>query len=82
MTQKISFRILWNTDDPGMTLRYQSAQSAAGAIGVNVQPLGVREPDDFDNAFAEMQREPPDTILMVNDALTAFNRKQSPQRQL
>jgi putative tryptophan/tyrosine transport system substrate-binding protein len=67
--------MLWNADDRGMTLRYQSAQTAARFIGVNVQALGVREPDDFDNAFAEMRREPPDAILMVNDALTALNRK-------
>jgi putative ABC transport system substrate-binding protein len=67
--------MLWNANDLGMTLRYQSAQTAAGLIGVKVQALGVREPDDFDNAFAEMQREPPDAILMVNDALTALNRK-------
>jgi len=67
--------MLWNANDLGMSLRYQSAQTAAGVLGVKVQALGVREPDDFDNAFAEMQREPPDAILMVNDALTALNRK-------
>jgi hypothetical protein len=27
--------------------------------------LGVREPDDFDHAFAEMTHERPDVILMV-----------------
>jgi hypothetical protein len=31
-----------------------------------VQPLGVREPDDFDEAFASMVRDPPDAILMVS----------------
>jgi len=67
--------MLWNADDLGMTLRYQSAQSAAGLLGVKVQALGVREPDDFDHAFAEMQREPPQAILMVSDALTMLNRK-------
>jgi putative tryptophan/tyrosine transport system substrate-binding protein len=67
--------MLWNADDLGMTLRYQAAQTAARFIGVNVQALGVREPDDFENAFAEMRREPPGAILMVNDALTALNRK-------
>jgi putative ABC transport system substrate-binding protein len=67
--------MLWNADDLGMTLRYQSAQSAAGVLGVKVQALGVREPDDFDHAFAEMQREPPQAILMVSDALTMLNRK-------
>jgi len=67
--------MLWNADDLGMTLRYQSAQSAAGVLGVKVQALGVREPDDFDHAFAEMQRDPPQAILMVSDALTMLNRK-------
>jgi putative ABC transport system substrate-binding protein len=67
--------MLWNANDLGMSLRYQSAQTAAGVLGVKVQALGVREPDDFDNAFAEMQREPPDAVLMVNDALTALNRE-------
>jgi ABC-type uncharacterized transport system substrate-binding protein len=55
--------MLWNADDLGMTLRYQSAQNAAGLLGVKVQALGVREPDDFDHAFAEMQREPPKLFL-------------------
>jgi putative ABC transport system substrate-binding protein len=36
---------------------------------------GVREPDDFKEAFAAMDREPPDAILMVSDALTTLNRK-------
>ena len=40
-----------------------------------VQPLGVREPDDFNEAFAIMDREPPDAILMVTDSLTLLNRK-------
>jgi putative ABC transport system substrate-binding protein len=45
------------------------------AIGATVQPLGVREPDDFNEAFAAMNREPPDAILMVSDSLTTLNRK-------
>jgi putative ABC transport system substrate-binding protein len=42
---------------------------------VTVQTLGVREPDDFDTAFAAMTPEMPDGIFMVTDALTALNRK-------
>ena len=53
-----------------MTIRYQSAAEAAQQLGVVVQPLGVREPDDFEQAFAAMTRELPDAILMVSDALT------------
>ena len=42
---------------------------------MTVQTLGVREPDDFDTAFAAMTPEMPDGIFMVTDALTALNRK-------
>jgi putative ABC transport system substrate-binding protein len=67
--------MLWNAADLGMTLRYRASEAGAKALGVNVQPLGVREPDDFDLAFAAMNRDLPDAILMVSDALTTLNRK-------
>src|SRR5437868_10129035 len=67
--------LLWNADDLGMTTRYRAAAAAASTIGVAVQPLGVREPDDFESAFAAISRENPDGILMVTDALTILNRK-------
>jgi putative ABC transport system substrate-binding protein len=58
-----------------MSLRYQASAKAAQELGVAVQALGVREPDDFNEAFAEMDRETPDAILMVSDSLTLLNRK-------
>jgi putative tryptophan/tyrosine transport system substrate-binding protein len=67
--------MLWNADDLGMTLRYKSAETAARTLGLEVQVLGVREPDDFAAAFAAMVRDRPDAILMVTDALTALHRK-------
>jgi putative ABC transport system substrate-binding protein len=67
--------MLWNQDDLGMSLRYEASARAAKEIGVTVLPLGVREPEDFDQAFAAMYREPPDAILMVTDSLTLLNRK-------
>ena len=67
--------MLWNKDDLGMTLRYQASAAAAKSLGTAVLPLGVAEPDDFADAFAAMDREHPDSILMVADALTILNRK-------
>jgi putative tryptophan/tyrosine transport system substrate-binding protein len=67
--------MLWNEDDLGMTLRYKASAEAAERLGVAVQALGVREPNDFEAAFAAMAREKPDAILMVADALTNLNRK-------
>jgi len=67
--------MLWNKDDLGMAMRYQVSADVAQSVGVAVMPLGVGEPNDFDEAFAAMNRDPPDAILMVADALTILNRK-------
>ncbi len=67
--------MLWNRDDLGMSLRYEASAQAAQSLGVAVQPLGVREPDDFIGVFEAMDRDPPDAILMVSDSLTTLNRK-------
>jgi putative tryptophan/tyrosine transport system substrate-binding protein len=71
--QKVA--MLWNQDDLGMTLRYQASAKVAQEIGVTVQALGVRQPDDFNDAFAVMDGDMPDAILMVDDALTEINCK-------
>jgi putative ABC transport system substrate-binding protein len=67
--------VLWNAQDRAMTLRYGQIEKAARVLGVTVEPLGVREPDDFDRAFATMGREHPDAFFMVTDSLTRLNRK-------
>ncbi len=67
--------MLWNKDDLGMSLRYEASAKAAREIGADVEAVGVREPDDFNEAFAVMDRAQPDAILMVSDSLTMLNRK-------
>jgi putative ABC transport system substrate-binding protein len=67
--------VLWNADDLGMTLRYRAAEAEAPRLGMAIVPLGVRAPDDFDAAFSEMTKTPPDGILMVTDILTNLNRR-------
>jgi putative ABC transport system substrate-binding protein len=66
--------VLWNADDPGMTLRYREVEKAAQMLRVTVQALGVREPDDFDMAFSAMALNRPDALFLVTDALTILNR--------
>jgi ABC transporter substrate binding protein len=60
--------LLWNANDLGMTLRYRASEAGAQALGIGVQPLGVREPDAFGQAFEAMKRDIPDAILMVTDS--------------
>jgi putative tryptophan/tyrosine transport system substrate-binding protein len=67
--------MLWNANDLGMTTRYEASAAAAKKLGVTVLSFGVREPDDFGGAFEAMERDKPDGLLMVADALTFLNRK-------
>ena len=67
--------VLWNAGDAAMTLRYRQIEKAAQRLRVAIQPLGVREPDDFDVALAAMSRARPDALMMVTDALTILNRQ-------
>ena len=65
--------LLWNEDDRAMQMRCNAAQLEAKKLGIVTQLLGVRAPEDFANAFVEMDRHPPDAILLVADALTVVN---------
>jgi putative ABC transport system substrate-binding protein len=67
--------MLWNASDLGMTLRYEASAAAAKHLGVTVQSLGVREPDEFKDAFTAMEQSKPDGLLMVSDTLMILNRK-------
>lgn len=68
--------ILWNAEDLGMTLRYRGIEEAARNLKVEVQAIGVRAPEDFAKAFAQMTNSRPDALFLVADALTNLNRKQ------
>ncbi|WP_146688381.1 ABC transporter substrate-binding protein [Bradyrhizobium canariense] len=65
--------VMWNKDDLGMTLRYDASVGAAQAFGITIQPASVRKPDDFNQAFAMMDCDRPDALLMVSDLLTNVN---------
>lgn len=70
MPKAASIAVLWNEADYGMTLRYREIEKAARALHVEVQPIGVRGPEDFATAFAAMTRRRPDAMFLVADALT------------
>ena len=67
--------MLWNAEDPAMTLRYRVSESAAQALGLKVEPLGVRSTEDFEPALSQMKQNMPDAIFVVDDRLTNVNRR-------
>jgi putative tryptophan/tyrosine transport system substrate-binding protein len=58
-----------------MNLRYREIETASKAMNIEIRPLGVREPEDFDDAFAAMRHDRPDAMLMITDALMGLLRK-------
>ena len=67
--------VLWNAADRAMKLRYREIETAANAMQIGIRSIEVREPEDFDAAFAAMRGDRPDAMFLVSDALTGLNRK-------
>ena len=66
--------VLWNAADPGMVLRFREIEAAARSLGMTLQSLEVRDPNDFEPAFATMARERPDALFVVAEVLTLTHR--------
>jgi ABC-type uncharacterized transport system substrate-binding protein len=43
--------VLWNPESPGLSLEFKESQAAARALGLQLQSLEVRRPEDFESAF-------------------------------
>src|SRR5262249_4435249 len=70
--------VLWNAANPANSLAWKETEGAARALGVTLQSQEVREPKDFQGAFAMMAQQRPDVLLVLQDALTP----QHPQTNL
>jgi ABC-type uncharacterized transport system substrate-binding protein len=67
--------VLWNAANPYPARVFKEVQAAGGTLGIEVQSLEVRGPDDFDGAFETVQRQHPDALMTVEDPLTYDYRK-------
>jgi putative ABC transport system substrate-binding protein len=59
--------ILWNPDNASHPAQLAELRVAAETLGINLLPVAVRSPGEFDSAFAAMVRDRPDAFLMTND---------------
>ena len=66
--------ILWDSVQ-GKDPKWGPAQVAAQALTLKLQSVEVREPGDFERAFAVMIREHADGLLAFNDGFTSNNRR-------
>jgi putative ABC transport system substrate-binding protein len=68
--------VLWNGANPALAYPWKLTQNAAAALGVELEPVEVRSPQDIDTAFAKMTAARPDALIVLQDALTLQHRKE------
>jgi putative ABC transport system substrate-binding protein len=66
--------VLWNPRDPAVTLVFHETQASARTLGVQLQSLQVRGPDDFDSAFGAAARKEVSALVVLSDALLFTHR--------
>ena len=59
---------IWDSDNPGMRLRFKTAQAASAGLGITVQSLDVRSLNDLTTAFAAATREHADALVLPASA--------------
>jgi putative ABC transport system substrate-binding protein len=57
--------VLWNPDDPPALTALKETEAAAAVLGIKVEALAVRKPDDFDGAFASATTVRPDALILL-----------------
>jgi putative ABC transport system substrate-binding protein len=62
--------VLWNLANPYPALVFKETQDAGQTLGIEVQSLEVRGPNDFDGVFEAARRQKPDALITVEDPLT------------
>jgi len=68
--------VLWNPANPNKALEWQATQSAAQALGVTLQSVEVRTPDDLQRAFAALTRGRADALITLAEGITVLHRSQ------
>jgi putative tryptophan/tyrosine transport system substrate-binding protein len=67
--------VLWNAANPYPAIVFKETQGAGRTLGIEVQSLEVRGPDDLEGAFEAAKKQRPDAMITVEDPLTFGYRK-------
>ncbi len=67
--------VLWFPDNPSAALRMRETDAAASALGIKLEPVEVRRPNDFEPAFLAMEKQRVDAFVPLRSNLINLNRK-------
>jgi putative ABC transport system substrate-binding protein len=68
--------VLFNPDSPGAALRMRETEAAAPSLGIKLQPVEVRGPNDLEHAFSAMKKERAGALIPLTSPLISDQRKQ------
>ena len=66
--------VLWNAANPAKLADWRELKPATHSLGVELQSVEVRRPEDFDGAFAAIHELLPEGLLTLGDPLTVTMR--------
>jgi putative ABC transport system substrate-binding protein len=68
--------VLWNPANPGSASQLREAEVAARAVGLRLQSLEARSPEEIDSAFAAMTSGRAGALVVLLDAILVNQRSQ------
>ncbi len=68
--------VLWNSGNPISEPELRKAEVAARTLGLQLQPLAVRDSHEFASAFSTMKRERVGALFLLSDAMFFGQRKE------
>ena len=75
VTRLARVAVLWNSGNPDNAAQLKETESAANVLGVQLQSIGVRNSNDFDEAFSTITKGRPGALYALGDSLIATSRK-------
>ena len=68
--------VLFNPGNPVSGPELRETEAAARSLGLELQSLGVRDPDGFESAFSSMKRERARALIVLSDAMFYGRRRE------
>src|SRR5262245_25154192 len=72
----VTVNVLWNPANPGAGLVLAHAESVAQPLRVRLFSMKVEHEGDLDAALSAMKTKRPDALVVINDSLFFFKRRQ------
>jgi putative ABC transport system substrate-binding protein len=66
--------VFWNPTNPGSADTWKDTEAASRLLGLKLQPLEIRNPDDVDGAFQAATKARAGALLILGDPVT-FNQR-------